>query len=355
MKIDIFALLMILMSIVSCKNEKKLKYETFTDSYFDLSKSASIEVSDTLLRFIDKNPIGVSLVDSNLFVICAQSDTTIIAYDIKRGIKVNGFGIVGSGPEDVIEPSFVLSVENEYCYLEDASTKKLLRIDKSKTGEFYLSKFAEYPAEIFPSSNLNMSAEYFVGRQVGSNETMFNIFNRKSKNMINVDFYPKLHGVEDVNYYCASNVILNAPKNRIVTGMYFIDMCQIYDLKGNLLKLVYFSEQFIPKTDQKRKILDLSQGYSGIQRVFPTKDACYLLRVTELPVFNSVGEYISSKKDFILIKLNWDGQVEKSFVIKDKIQGQFYIETSTNMMYAIRHSAESTDREYYDIVSYKIE
>lgn len=332
--------------LTSCTNPKK-------NIVYDLSNSSNLLIEDTLVRFDNKIAIGVSIKDSMAFIIQAQSDTCITVLNIKSKIISKSFGLVGHGPEDVISPSFIASIDgSNNIYLIDTNTKKMLKVEKRNKNEYFLKEFIRYPNEIFPSSNLNYSKNYIVGRKIGSeNNKMFYIFNQKTRLKIEVDPNPLMTDLKDVNYFCAPNLALNTQKKKIVVGMYFFDMFHLYDLEGNHLKTFYFSDNYIPKVDKKNRVLDMSEGCKGINRVFPTKNYCYLLRYIEKPVFEN-GVVVRSNNELFLVKIDWDGNLIKSYKFKDEIIGQFYVDEINKKVFAIRHVVESKNHEFYDVVSY---
>jgi hypothetical protein len=324
-------------------------------SFFDLSLSEKIEVCDTIIRFDDKNPIALSLSDSMVFVIFAQEDTCVRAFSLYNDKTPACIARKGHGPNELIEPSFISTINEttRSVYLEDVYFKKLLKIEKDNNNNFTLSKFANYPHEIFPSSNLCFGNDYFVGRQIGAKYKMFYIYNQTTQHKIEVDYYPLIKDVADKNYFCATNIAFNCKAKKIISGMYFLDMCSLYDIDGKILKSVCFSEKYIPTINRKNKVLDLSNGYSGIIGMFPTVESCYLLRMTELPISEN-EDYTGTRNHYKLIKMDWEGNILKSYSIEDEIQGQFFIDEINKKFYTIRQVI-NLGGEFYDIVTYNID
>lgn len=322
---------------------------------YDLSNSSNLNISDTLFRYKDKMAIGISLKDSMAFIILAKSDTCISVLNINSKKLQKSFGLVGSGPGEINSPNFMPSIDiSNEINLVDVNTKRMLTISKNKNNGYFLKELIQYPNEIFPSSNLNYSTNYIVGRFVGSeNKKMFFIFDQRKHSKIEVETNPFIPDIKDVNYYGAPNLALNAQRKTIVAGMYFLDMFHLYDLQGNLKKTFCFSNNYIPKIDKKTRAFDLSDGAKGINKIFPTKNHCYLFRYTEKPVVKN-GVVISSIKESFLVKIDWNGNLIKSFKIKDEIIGNFYIDEKNNKLFAIRHVIEPENNEFYDVVSYSL-
>jgi len=311
----------------------------------------NLEVADTIVRFADKNPIAITIKDSVMFILCVQSDTCMAVYDIRNNCFLKSFGTKGRGPEDVVEPSFILNFDKNRILLDDVNAIRFLEIKQDNNRDFYFSKFSAIPAEIYPSSDLSYDNDIYVGRQVGKKHKMFYVYNAKTKSKIDIDYNPKIPDIRDENYYLANHTAINSQKNRIIIGMYFLDMCQIYDMQGNRLQTIVFSENYIP--DVENHSLNTDKGYSGICGLFPTTEACYILRFTEIPIYDN-GQYVDNQNEYFLIKSDWDGNVESSFKIQGELQGQFYIDENENKLYVIRHVVESIYDDYYDVVTYNL-
>jgi hypothetical protein len=234
--------------------------------------------------------------------------------------------------------------------LEDGNLKKILKIeidniDNNKT--FTLKQHIDYPERIFLSSEINFSDNFVVGRKISKGK-MFYIYKMGADLINDIDYYPLIRNLKhDPNYIYAPTLALNEEKNKIVVGMYFFDMFHLYDLNGNRIKSFCFSENCIPKFESDDLMQDLQNGYSGIIRVFPTNDYCYLLRIT--------GEPLTNNNEKMLIKINWDGELIKVYKIQDEIEGQFYISEKEKKMYAIRHFIDAEEKEIYGIVSYSLD
>jgi len=335
-------------SLISCLNSSK-------EVIYDITDSPILNIEDTIFRFEDKLAIGIAVQDSTAFIIQYNSDTCMLALNLNTRKLIKGFGFKGSGPEDVVSPEFMPSLDNSHAvFLVDVNSKKLLSIENSGNKTFHLKKLMTFPAEIFPASNLNYSNQVLVGRQskIGSNK-MFFIYDQKKHTKVDVSSNPDIPGLKDPNYFCAPHLALNAAQHKIIAGMYLMDMFHVYDLEGKHIKSVCFSKDYIPKMDKKGGALDLNQGFRGIYNLFPTDDFCYLMRVIEKPVFKN-GDVVSTTRELFLVKVDWDGKLISSYRINDEIGGHFYVDEKQKKLFAIRHTVESTSKEFYDVVTYSL-
>lgn len=267
------------------------------------------------------------------------------------------FGLIGQGPEDVISPERILSINNANIYYNDVNTRRLLEIKKrGQEDKFYFEKFMPYPDKIYPSALINYSDSYIVGRkiQIGSTNEFY-IYDTKKDSLLEIAIYPTIHDIADPNYYCASHIAMNADKNRIITGKYFMDIINVYDMSGSRLKTMHFSDHPIPSIDQKHKSLDILWGYTGFSNPFCAPEHCFFKRVIEVSSLVGEEKMVSETIETVIIKMDWDGHIIKSYKIEDELMGDFCVDEENNILYGITHSIEDDDIELYHIVSFQID
>jgi hypothetical protein len=271
-----------------------------------------------------------------------------MALDLNSKQIIQSFGISGHGPDDVIFPRFILSVDHTDVLLQDGFAMKFNKVYfNEQKNQFAVEKYMDYPIEIFRSGETNISENFIAGRQIGTGK-LFYIYDRRSNIEKTIDYYPKVKGLSanlDLNYIYAPTIALNEEKNRILSGMYFFDMFHVYDLSGNRIKTCYFSKNFISSFDRKVSMANIGQKASvGLVRSFPTKDYCYFLRVRR------------DRTDNMLIQVNWDGDFINAYSFSDEIEGQFYIDEEERKLYIIRHriNPENYVEELFEVVSYSL-
>jgi hypothetical protein len=316
----------------------------------DLQNSSALNFSEQFVCFSDKHLVSIWVQDSLAFVKCVQSDTCIVAVNLNTKKVISFFGTKGRGPNDVYGPEFINMVGDSDILLEDVNTKKMLKLATDKnSGTFSLEKYMDYPLKIFPSCETNFSPNFIVGRKTDAYDKMFYIYDKTANVITNIEPYPVINHLKvkyDLNYVYAPVLALNEKKNRIIVGMYFFDMFHLYDLIGERIKTFCFSDNHTPLFGSGNIWTDLEGGYSGIGKVFPTDEHCYLLRLTK-----------DSKNEIktMLIQINWDGELVKSYKIPDDgIYGQFYVDEAAKKIYAIRHFIDQDEMEIFSIVSYLI-
>lgn len=342
MKIVFYFILCV--SIFSCTSTKN------NSDFIDLSESIILQSPETILRFEDKYPVSIKIVDSLLFVINVKADTCIDVYNIETRQKIKSLGPVGHGADDMINPNFILSVDEDRVLLDEGNLKKIVEIEKDDNGTLQLKEYIPYPDSIFISSETNLSKNYIVGRKIDAiNGKMFFVYNRNNGKILEVECPFTLNeSVSDYNYTFAPIVALNEQQNRIIVGMYFFDLIHVYDLEGKHIQTFKFSEKCIPDVNKNTKTLALDNGYSGFIRCFPTEKYCYLLRVIVSPM--------AEKTERMLIQTDWNGNMINSYRFVDNVSGQFYIDEKAHKVYIIRNGWDADiNEEVFDIVSFNLE
>lgn len=316
-------------------------------NHIDLSNSVLVDSNEVVYIFEDEYPVSLSIKDSLLYVIKIKSDYCMTAINLNTRKEINMFGHKGYGPNDLIGPNFVLSTDNDAVIVDDGNLKRILQI-KYTTDSMQISDYIEYPNQIFISSEINISNNYIVGRKVDALEgKMFFVYNRNTENIFETEYFPKLKArLSDLNYSYAPTIGLNEQKSRIIAGMYFFDMFHVYDLKGNRINTFCFSEKSIPDVDKKNKTLDLSDGYSGVIRIFPTKEYCYLMRMST--------QASDTEAQMMIIQIDWDGKLINAYRFKDNISGQFYVDEENRKIYLIKNYISPVGDDIFAVVAYKI-
>lgn len=316
--------------------------------YLDLNNNnKELHSPEILFRFDDKYPVSVHIKDSVAYIIQRAAEKLIMVLDIPSKQIVYSLGHSGHASGDVLTPLFVNALNTSCVLLEDGSLKKFLTIEiDSITKQYVLKKYIEYPDLIFPSGETNISENKIVGRRVGSGKMLY-IYDRKTQEMIDVDFYPVKQSLmkHDPNYVYAPSIAINEQKNRIIAGMYLFDMFHLYDFNGNRINTFCFSDDCIPSFAYDNLMQNVEACKYGLIRSFVTDNYCYFMRI--------------EKKDKaiekqMIIQLNWDGELINVYTVKDEIEGKFYVSEKENKLYTIRHIVESEKDEFYEIVSYKL-
>jgi len=341
------------LTLLSCNQVVKIEFE-----YTDLSSGITDTLHSKLIYQSDSKYFSdIECVNDSILAIVQQKDEMcIMLLNMHSGLINSQIGFRGHGPNDLLDPSFVPNPRkdtDEYIYIHDINSRKFLRMNFNNMNTDSVFNELHYPDDIFPSVNLNYSNSFFIGRKAQINEEKnFYIYNKITGTVSEVDHYLKLKNLDNKDYYLATNLGLNEDKNRIITGMYFLDIIQLYDLYGNLIKTISFTENnVIPKIDSRLRSFDFSKGYTGITSIYPTKDFCFLRRDEVVPIFQN-NEIIESRKSSI-IQIDWDGNIIKNYYIDDLLMGSFCVDDSIDNLYAIRNQIKQ-DREYFEIISYEM-
>lgn len=141
-----------------------------------------------LVRFDDKYPVEMDVIDSLLYVVMVRSDTAVYVYNKHTSELCYSFGLLGGGPKDVLSPNLL---KNNYESKEkdgalqfyDLNAKKIV---KNVGTQIVPSK--AFASEMYPSDQLNISGDYWVGKKLrGDNDDLFLIYNAQTQKVLGVE------------------------------------------------------------------------------------------------------------------------------------------------------------------------
>lgn len=340
MKLLIRTYFFLILTLFSCDVEKH-------NECTDLTNLLLLDSAEVIYEYQDKYPISLAKQDSLLYVINIKSDTCMSVINLNTQEELCSFGSVGHGDKDLLNPNFILSINSNKLLLDVGNLRRIVDVDYRGKDSIVMSDM-EYPDLIFMASELNISDKYIVGRKVDAyDDNMFFIYDRSKKEINTVPCYPDLHySVLDYNYTYASVLALNEEKGRIVSGMYFFDMFHLYDLSGSRLKTIKFSDDCYPHIDRESGRIDFSKGYNGVIRAYATSKSCYLLRM----IMNDLKE----APQYMLIRMDWEGEVQQCFMLKNNVSGQFCVDEENNKVYIIENHIDGDGEEIFSIMSYNL-
>lgn len=173
------------------------------------------------------------------------------------------------------------------------------------------------PSKLYFSENLNqIDSNIIVGNTIDANNGIFFIYNYSNDSINWVDYNTDLYFNDDeIKFEAHKNIVCSNPQKKVTyVGYRFLDLIQLYDSNGKLIKNLQFS---------KLKKPILARQFNGISYdnpiyvidMYATPQYCYLLRV------NMTIEQLNDNQDYPchIIILDWDGN------IKDVLQIPFYM------------------------------
>lgn len=315
---------------------------------------------DTIIMFDDKFPVWMDIKDSLLVIINRNDSSVFNLIDIKSKKILKEFGRYGQGPEDFIDPDFIvnnatINSEKNNLLLIDVNSNKIMSLQLLDIDNIKFDLISKFPPKIFPASNININDNLIVGRKVAHSDDMLFIYNRKNDYLNEVSFFPVIKGLDGMNksYYLAVNVGMN--KTKIVTAFYKMDIINFYDIKGERLKTITFTNNSIPKVDAKNNIFDFRNGYIGYSQIYPTEEFVYLKRNKVKYLFGNEYEEPEEKKESYIIKLDWEGNTIANYYFPNVNFGSFCVSSDNKNLYVIvNETSDDLEKDYYNIYSYKI-
>ncbi|MDD4033587.1 MAG: BF3164 family lipoprotein [Bacteroidales bacterium] len=297
--------------------------------------------------------MDIAVKDSLAIIVFSQDDTCGAVYNMDNHKMIRYFGIVGEGPGEVHNINFVTNkqeaLDKDSLYFYDVNRGRLLGLPLGLNENRFKLKEVDSPKEIYASSYINFSGDLLVGRKSGSRGKMFFIYHYSSDKMQLIDYYPDINGLHENSkgLLYAPHLALNEKKGKIVAGMCFMDLIQVYNTYGEREKTICFSKQPISRVNQYG-MLDVRRGFFGMCDIYPTEDYCYIRRN------EFVGENQKITDKTIFMKMDWNGNLIKSYVVTGNIPAGFCIDEKNNRLYVIHNIIDADNAEYDDVVYYDI-
>lgn len=338
-KVILFAILILSTCMCSCNSNKKKETDAINFA------PQKLESADTLVTMYEDFPASLDVRENLLCVTTVKSDTCLALFDKVSGEFIKRLGIKGNGPQDMQSPEFV----KNSCFVDDA---RLMFYDLNQQKSFFINKDASLedfsPLQAHLGS-LNVTSEYIIGHQTGFDPSLFQLVNRKTGEVTSTPLHPQIPETmaerfkNMLGYMYSPNVICNEAQNRIVLGMYFFDMIQVYNFKDEWQKTLTLGEE----KDFEKMISTLTNNgnYWGYPFVYATKDFCYLCRVL------TEGSTGNSKQNQI-VKMDWEGNIAAIFDLEALLTGGFCVDNE-GALYGIT-SGIVDDEEVYWILKYQL-
>jgi hypothetical protein len=322
----------------------------------DLSNSIPLSNPQILLRFDHKMPREIAIKDSLAVLLFSKDDTCGAVYNLNTQKPVGYFGMVGSGPGEVNNLSFVKNIEyaleKDSLYFYDANKGRLMGISLKMQNGFALNDLMNSPNPLYKSFCQNITKNIMTG-QTGIVAELFFIYNFKTRERLSIEYFPEISDIDArmKSYYYSAQLALNENNEKIIVGMSNFDMIQIYSFQGEKIKTICLSEKWISPV--KDHLFDVSKGYFGMYGIYPTKNFIYVKR-REVSVSRENNKYRETNITSIL-KLDWNGKLISSYILSgNNILPGLFIDEKLNRLYIIQNTIEADNADYWDVVYYTL-
>lgn len=300
--------------------------------------------------FGEKLPVSVEFYDSLLYVVMAKSDTCIYIYNLKDYKLEGTLGKLGHGPNDILSPNLMMNSNALKKQLGgvvyyDLNTK-LVYLAKEKNQLTPITKIND---NMSPAKDISMGNRYWIGQKIVHNsESLCQIYDSETNVIQAIETYPKIEDIDnrvDRNYLYSSKIVFNENKYRIVIGMYFWDLIQVYDLIGNKIKTFSLVQDYDAESSMRRMFEE--EDYVGFNQIYATENYCYLRRVL------TNGKSRRAEK-MQIVKMDWDGNIITVYRLDDLMVGGFTVDENNNTIIGIVQTENDEMDEYYNIVLYEL-
>ncbi|MBP1617094.1 MAG: hypothetical protein H6Q14_921 [Bacteroidetes bacterium] len=341
-----FCLLVVIFS--SC-SEGKTYENAEVIKLSDFGKEIKLSGKSVDLDSILMLPFQMELKDSLLIIYNVRSEYAFQIFNINTKKYIGESVLVGNGPQEMINPSFILSNDSNIWLFDK---------EKSNVYQYSISTFLEKnKAKVLPIRNFKLDnrAEKLsvIGHSIFSfrfldnlKDNRFIFFDLNGKKISSKGKFPlELDGVsyEGMNYGFISEYTTNF-RDRIFMSYRLTDLIEIYDINGKLLKRIFGPDYTMPKVEEvNRENLSFGKESEG------ARDEYFYPVNAGKEVFVTYSGELSSKnvsfKKHIFV-FDWNGKPIRRYVLDIPIYG-------TTVDYKNRIIYGFNDEPEYHLVQFK--
>ncbi|MBA0884896.1 hypothetical protein [Flavobacterium undicola] len=248
-------LVSIFMMLISCsKDEKQITYNLKS-----FPKIININLQE-LKQFENITPGKIIFMDSLLITEDYSLDTRINFFNRKTYKHIAGYGRIGRGPNEYLNPKIILSpFDKNFLYINDFGTKNIYKI---KLDDILNNKFIdkdvfkfELPTKLHVSGNLFLDDEKLYGEnfETATDSTYYlfdikyNKYNFKGQILDN-DYIDKMP-MEDKKNVNRNYLSYSKENNKIVSGFLLFNIINIMDFDFKIKKQLVFGDKLLmPKS-----------------------------------------------------------------------------------------------------------
>ena len=331
---------------VSCQTKSSYKISDVKIEHCADFPSKKFVSCDTLFVWDEYMPRELGVINDLLCVTMSKSDTCIHLHDKNSGKLVSKVGTIGQGPEDMLSPKLVkngFEMGGEGLMLYDMNAKRQFFLD----GKGDLNNFSALDDSYTDMGSLNVGKTRAVGQLLKGEPSLFSIVENESEIVIPLSpslpdsYKEKMKGA--LGYLYGSHIVCNNELERVVAGMYFFDVIQIYNLKGDCIKMFSLDSKY-DVVENFKKMIE-GDDYWGFSQSYATDKYCYLRRDLN-------NEKTSEKKKSQIVQIDWNGNVVKVIELPSNVTGGFCIDGDKKIYYIV-HSLTDND-ELYILLSNEI-
>ena len=349
----LFSVLFLCIFISSCLSKRDSSYSDEARVDTDSSRVVSVEKlnsPDTVLMLMEEYPVEMDIYDDVLYVVMAKADTFIHLFNKRTGKLLKRIGTVGNGPEDVLSPEFVRN-----NYENRAIQKGIEMYDMNKKNRFIaysdsLGSFTKLPEDYLGWGSLNLNQKYLVGKHIGEKNSLFQIYDLRTRRITNVPVYPEPSSAltdkvqDNLWLMYSANVLCNLNLHKIFVSMYYFDMIQVYDLQGKLQNVICLGKDGDNNEKQFRKLLD-RKNYVGYIQCYATSDYAYFRRSLK---DGETGDAMNNQ----IAQVDWNGMVTHVWEVGQGMTSGFCIDQD-RYLYCIK-KGELQNEEAFLILRYAL-
>ncbi|MBQ8531045.1 MAG: hypothetical protein IJ430_07805 [Parabacteroides sp.] len=263
-----FILILVMSGFLSCNKQSDIYNKAIVFNQDDFVKKTQLKGNILTFENTVMKPIRIEVFDSILMTINSGEEKHISLFNLNTKTKIGDRIVIGNGPEDMLQPSFVKGGKSFQLY--DIAKKTLFEYDiyefisNSQPQSIRKTKFKQQIIDgIARDKNENIIAPIFRSSNI------FCLLNNDGQEISRFATYPETKmsftDVEKRDMFQFTYAI--TPNGKTIVCYSWTDLIDIYSKEGKLLHRLHGPEQFFsPFKETHRGKIVLSRPEKGKQR-----------------------------------------------------------------------------------------
>ena len=314
MKNSIFYIVTLVL-IVACTSSPQI-------DKLELGKPISIQAIEYGKEIIMSNPLGIEIIENNLYIFQPNGENAALIMDIDSGNIINSWGRRGNGPGEFYYPIYWGKTQDTF-YLHNVNRYQLRKYTLLDS-ELTLAKEIEMDKNQFLRHATVLENGCIVASVIYGTPKPLILLDKQLNTLINFGDIPdKAHSSE--NHITYSHC-LSSYKNMFVAAMHNLGYIACYEQKGDSIEKKW--EHYLEKPIYKGRELDrktLKRGFSDVKMT-----SKYIFCV----YFGKKWDISGNSQPETILVFNHEGKLLKNFHL-DRSISQIAISNDEKTIYAI--------------------
>lgn len=337
---------------VSCVNETT--NNSFLPKYAQNVNTTHLSGTTSLPRVskILVNPGQLWMVGDSLIIIDSDNEFAYSLISISGDSLITRFGRLGKSRDELLRPALVQVDSNNHTFIYDDG-QKLMHFNRVDSLTNRLDNASPLLFNDVSGGYLNRSSNGYVSDNLYGDGHIFTYYDDRGNPVEKFGLVPTTQVADNVNpdFYMSYQVqfLVSPDKKRLCAMGFYHDWLAFFDISGEHPVLIkeYFSEKPQVQSSGDNDSFHIHSNNSTTIHYWsstPFMNGLYINYIGAKEADFNNGEYSN-----YIFKCNWDGDIEKIYVIDDKI-GSVVSNDDGSKLYGLAMEFSDTDNKIIEYI-----